>query len=111
MRVPVSKAEIEVMQELCAAGVNERMVTQKPVCLSRTTPDFTFHMPDRNYAVYIDSEQLHYRKHAMQRDAKIDERLDELGWKVLRCVYHIPLSKKRKAEIVREICEFIGRPL
>ena len=59
MKVPVSKAEIQIMQELSRLNKTERMLTQKPICLKMTVPDFSFHMENANYAIYIDAEQTH----------------------------------------------------
>ena len=100
MHPQVSKAEIEVMQELCAAGVNERMVTQKPICLKRTVPDFSFHMENANYTIYIDAEQTHSSHVQQAKDDDIDNTLERRGYKVLRCRYKAPLTKKRKAQFL-----------
>jgi len=99
----VSRAELQVFEALSKAGLTEGMVTQKPIILRMTVPDFMWSSTQK--AVYLDGDVAHQNR--TDEDLEIDEMLQMKDWQVLRCSYHAPLSRKRLAEITAEIKEFL----
>jgi len=106
MHPRVSKAEIEVFKALSAAGLTGGMVTQKPIVLKSTVPDFCW--LNKRKAVYLDGLQAHSGDKQQQRDEEICELLEAKGWEVLRIPYEPPLNGKELQKIIATIKEFIG---
>ena len=105
MHPRVSKAEIEVFKELSAKSLTKGMVTQKPIVLKSTVPDFCW--LNKRKAVYIDGKQAHSSDTQKERDEEINKLLEKKGWKVLRISYEPPITKKALRETVKRIKEFI----
>ncbi len=106
MHPKVSNAEIEVFKELSAEGLTNGMVTQQPIILKSTIPDFMW--LSKRKVVYLDGSQVHRKDRILQKDAEIDELLELQGWEVLRIPYEAPLTQKALAKIVDTIKEFLG---
>jgi very-short-patch-repair endonuclease len=106
MHPKVSKAELEVFKALSAAGLTSGMVTQKPIVLKSTIPDFCW--LGKRKAVYLDGLQVHLGDKQQKRDEEICEMLQEKGWEVLRIPYEPPLSEKTLQKIIATIKDFIG---
>jgi very-short-patch-repair endonuclease len=106
MHPKVSKAELEVFKALSAAGLTGGMVTQKPIVLKSTIPDFCW--LGKRKAVYLDGSQVHLGDKQQKRDEEICEMLQEKGWEVLRIPYEPPLSEKTLQKIIATIKDFIG---
>lgn len=104
MHPQVSNAEIELFKALSLAGLTDGMVTQRPIILKLTVPDFQWSL--KRKVVYLDGVQVHRKK--QEYDEEIQNMLEVRGWQVLRVSYEAPLSAKRKKEILDEIAEFIG---
>ena len=102
----VSKAEIEVFKALSAAGLTSGMVTQKPIVLKLTMPDFCW--LNKRKAVYLDGLQAHSGDKQQERDEEICELLEGKGWEVLRIQYEPPLNGKELQKIVAAIKDFVG---
>ncbi len=102
----VSNAEIEVFKALSVEGLTGGMVTQKPIVLKSTIPDFMW--VERRKVVYLDGIQVHTKDRQCDRDAEIDEMLELQGWEVLRVPYDPPLSQKDLEKIVVKVKEFLG---
>lgn len=105
MHPKVSKAEIEVFKALSAAGLTSGMVTQKPIVLKLTVPDFCW--LNKRKAVYLDGSHVHSDDKQQERDEEICELLEAKGWDVLRITYEPPLSKKELQKIVASIKNFV----
>ncbi|MGB9914139.1 MAG: DUF559 domain-containing protein [Candidatus Bathyarchaeales archaeon] len=106
MHSKVSNAEMELFKALSAAGLTKGMVTQKPIVLKATIPDFCW--LDKRKAVYLDGLQAHSSDKQQERDEEIRVLLEEKGWEVLRIPYEPPLSEKELQRIVALIKEFLG---
>ncbi|MGB9841168.1 MAG: DUF559 domain-containing protein [Candidatus Bathyarchaeales archaeon] len=106
MHPKVSNAEIDLFKALSAAGLTKGMVTQKPIVLKATIPDFCW--LDKRKAVYLDGVQAHSSDKQQERDEEIRTLLEEKGWEVLRIPYEPPLSEKELQKIVTAIREFLG---
>ena len=106
MHPKVSKAEIEVFKALSTAGLTGGMVTQKPIVLKLTIPDFCW--LNKRKAVYLDGLQVHSSDKQQERDEEICEMLEAKGWEVLRIPYEPPLSEKELQRIVTIIKDFVG---
>lgn len=106
MHPKVSKAEIEVFKALSAAGLTGGMVTQKPIVLKMTVPDFCW--LNKRKAVYLDGLQAHSGDKQQESDEEICELLEAKGWEVLRIPYEPPLSEKELQKIVATIRDFVG---
>ena len=107
MHPKVSKGEIEVFKALSAEGLTEGMVTQKPIILRTTIPDFCW--LNQRKVVYLDGLQAHLPDKVQQRDEEISEMLESQGWDVLRIPYDPPLGEKKLSEIVSTIRKFLGK--
>jgi very-short-patch-repair endonuclease len=105
MHPKVSKAEIEVFKALSAAGLTSGMVTQKPIVLKLTVPDFCW--LNKRKAVYLDGRQAHSSDRQQERDEEICRLLEAKGWKVLRIPYEPPLTEKELQKIVVSIKDFL----
>ncbi len=106
MHPKVSKAEIDVFKALSAAGLTNGMVTQKPIVLKSTIPDFCW--LNKRKAVYLDGLQAHLGDKQQERDAEISDLLEAKGWEVLRISYEPPLSGKQLHKIITTIKDFVG---
>ncbi|MCW4010547.1 MAG: DUF559 domain-containing protein [Candidatus Bathyarchaeota archaeon] len=106
MHPKVSNAEIEVFKALSAQGLTGGMVTQQPIILKSTIPDFCW--LNKRKIVYLDGVQVHRKDKAQQRDAEIDELLEMQGWEVLRIPYDPPLTEKALKEIMAAIKRFLN---
>jgi very-short-patch-repair endonuclease len=107
MHPKVSKAEIEVFKALSAAGLTGGMVTQKPIVLKLTVPDFCW--LNKRKAVYLDGRQAHLGDRQQERDEEICGLLEAKGWKVLRIPYEPPLAEKELQKIIASIKDFLDR--
>jgi very-short-patch-repair endonuclease len=105
MHPKVSKAEIEVFKALSAAGLTSGMVTQKPIVLKLTVPDFCW--LNKRKAVYLDGRQAHSGDRQQERDEEICGLLEAKGWKVLRIPYEPPLTETELQKIVASIKDFL----
>jgi very-short-patch-repair endonuclease len=106
MHPTVSKAEIEVFKALSVAGLTGGMVTQKPIVLKLTVPDFCW--LNKRKAVYLDGLQAHSGDKQRERDEEICDLLEAKGWEVLRISYEPPLNGKELQKIVASIKDFVG---
>ena len=106
MHPKVSRAELAVFAKLSYIGLTRGMVTQKPIILRSTIPDFCW--PEKRKAVYLDGIQVHASEKAEQRDSEIDELLELQGWQVLRIRYQPPLIGKALNGVVEQIKAFVG---
>ena len=106
MHPKVSKGEIEVFQALSAAGLTSGMVTQKPIILKATIPDFCW--VNKKKIVYLDGLQVHRKDKQLERDEEIVDLLELQGWDVLRIPYNPPLTEKALKEIIETIKRFVG---
>jgi very-short-patch-repair endonuclease len=106
MHPTVSNAEIELFKALSIEGLTCGMVTQKPIVLKATIPDFCW--PNKKKVVYLDGVQAHSSDKSQQRDEEIDELLEIQGWEVLRIPYDPPLTDKALLSIMVPIKKFLG---
>jgi very-short-patch-repair endonuclease len=106
MHPRVSQAEIAVFQALSMAGLTNGMVTQKPIILKSTIPDFCW--MEKKKIVYLDGVQVHSKDKAQKRDNEIDELLELQGWDVLRIPYQPPITEKGLQEIMATIKRFLN---
>ena len=102
----VSNAEIEVFKALSAAGLTSGMVTQKPIILKSTIPDFCW--LNKKKVVYLDGIQVHSSDKQLARDEEISDLLTAQGWEVLRIPYKPPLTEKNLAKIMATIKSFLN---
>jgi very-short-patch-repair endonuclease len=101
----VSKGEIDLFKALSAAGLTTGMVTQKPIVLKLTIPDFCW--INKRKIVYLDGNQVHLKDKTQKRDEEIDELLEMQGWEVLRIPYDPPLGEKDLQDITAQIKIFL----
>jgi very-short-patch-repair endonuclease len=106
MHPRVSNAEIEVFKALSNEGLTVGMVTQQPIILKSTVPDFCW--INKKKIVYLDGSQVHKKDKALQRDEEIDELLELQGWMVRRIRYDAPLSGAELRRVLAEIKDFLG---
>ena len=106
MHPRVSNAEMAVFQSLSIAGLTSGMVTQKPIILRTTVPDFCW--AEKRKIVYLDGIPVHSSDKQQQRDSEIDELLEAQGWDVLRIPYNPPLTEKNLEEIMAAIKRFLN---
>lgn len=102
----VSRAEEQVFQELSRQHLTGAMVTQKPIVLRQTIPDFFW--IEKRKCVYLDGAEIHRNKQEL--DEEIVDMLERKGFQVLRISYKPPMSHERLLQVVAEIREFIGEP-
>jgi len=105
MHPRVSNAELELFKALSAQGLTSGMLTQKPIILKSTIPDFCW--PEKRKVIYLDGAQVHRKEKARARDEEIDELLELQGWEVLRIPYDPPLTAKALKDIMATIKEFL----
>jgi very-short-patch-repair endonuclease len=106
MHPKVSQAEMAVFQALSMAGLTTGMVTQKPIILKSTIPDFCW--MNKRKIVYLDGTPVHSSDKQQKHDNEIDELLTAQGWDVLRIPYQPPLTEKGLQEIVATIKRFLN---
>ncbi len=106
MHPKVSQAELAVFQALSMAGLTGGMVTQKPIILRSTIPDFCW--VEKRKIVYLDGTPVHNKDKQIQRDSEIDELLELQGWDVLRIPYDPPITERGLAEILARIKRFLN---
>ena len=106
MHPKVSQAEMAVFQALSKAGLTSGMVTQKPIILKSTIPDFCW--TNKRKIVYLDGMPVHSSDKQQKRDNEIDELLEAQGWDVLRIPYQPPITEKGLAEIMATIKHFLN---
>ncbi|HKM60678.1 MAG TPA: DUF559 domain-containing protein [Candidatus Acidoferrales bacterium] len=106
MHPKVSQAEMALFNELSKAGLTSGMVTQKPIILKSTIPDFCW--INKRKIVYIDGVPVHSSDKQQQRDSEIDELLEAQGWEVLRIPYQPPITAKGLAEMMVTIKRFLN---
>ena len=102
----VSNAEIELFKALSLAGLTGGMVTQKPIVLKATIPDFCW--PEKRKIVYLDGLQAHSGDEQQERDEEIRELLEAQGWDVLRIPYEPPLTEANLREILATVKRFLN---
>ena len=106
MHPKVSKAEIEVFKSLSNAGLTTGMVTQQPIILKSTIPDFCW--MEKRKIIYLDGIPVHKKDKAIERDEEITDLLTAQGWDVLRIPYNPPLTDKGLQEIMTTIKRFLN---
>ncbi len=106
MHPKVSNGEMQLFRALSLAGMTTGMVTQKPIVLKATIPDFCW--PNRRKIIYLDGEPVHRDDKVQQKDKEIDELLETQGWEVLRIPYDPPLTDKALGEIMTKVRAFLG---
>jgi len=95
-----------VFHELSKAGLTSGMLTQKPIILKSTIPDFCW--MNKRKIVYLDGLPVHSSDKQQNRDREIDELLEAQGWAVLRIPYQPPITQKGLAEIIATIKRFLN---
>jgi very-short-patch-repair endonuclease len=106
MHPKVSNGEMQLFRALSLAKLTSGMVTQRPIVLKATIPDFCW--LNKRKIVYLDGVQVHRADKTRQRDSEIDEILEAQGWEVLRIPYEPPLTDKALEEIIVRIRKFLG---
>ena len=106
MHPKVSRAEIEVFKSLSMAGLTSGMVTQQPIILKSTIPDFCW--MEKRKIVYLDGRPVHRKDRQIEHDEEIDNLLTAQGWDVLRIPYQPPLADKGLQEIIQTIKRFLN---
>jgi very-short-patch-repair endonuclease len=106
MHPRVSQAEMAVFQTLSIVGLTSGMITQKPIILKSTVPDFCW--VEKRKIVYLDGNPVHRKDKQLARDSEIDELLELQGWDVLRIPYDPPLTQKGLQEIMSKIKQFLN---
>ena len=106
MHPKVSRAEIDIFKSLSMAGLTTGMVTQRPIILKSTIPDFCW--MDKRKIIYLDGIPVHKKDKAIERDEEITDLLIAQGWDVLRIPYNPPLTDKGLQEIMAAIKRFLN---
>jgi very-short-patch-repair endonuclease len=106
MHPKVSNAEIEVFKALSLAGLTGGMITQKPIILKTTIPDFCW--LNKRKIVYLDGAPVHSSDKQQERDEEVSDLLTAQGWDVLRIPYEPPLTESALQQIVAKIKEFLA---
>ena len=106
MHPKVSQAEYALFSELSKAGLTTGMVTQKPIILKSTIPDFCW--MNKKKIVYLDGNAVHIKDKQQKRDNEIDELLEAQGWDVLRIPYDPPITEKVLQEMMTTIKQFLN---
>ena len=106
MHPKVSRAEIEVFKALSTAGLTSGMITQQPIILKSTIPDFCW--MEKRKIVYLDGNPVHKKDKQLEKDEEIDNLLEAQGWDVLRIPYDPPLTEKCLQKIMAEIKQFLN---
>ncbi len=106
MHPTVSRAEIEVFKALSNTNLTGGMVTQQPIILKSTIPDFCW--MEKRKIVYLDGNPVHKKDKQLEKDEEIDVLLMVQGWDVLRIPYDPPLTGKGLQEIMAQIKQFLN---
>jgi very-short-patch-repair endonuclease len=106
MHPKVSRAEMEVFKSLSMAGLTSGMVTQQPIILKSTIPDFCW--MEKRKIVYLDGKPVHRKDKQIERDEEIDNLLTAQGWDVLRIPYDPPITQKGLEKIMVTIKQFLN---
>jgi very-short-patch-repair endonuclease len=106
MHPKVSKAEIDVFRVLSNTNLISGMITQQPIILKSTIPDFCW--LDKRKIVYLDGNPVHKKDRQLRKDEEIDELLELQGWDVLRIPYDPPLTEKGLQKVIAEIKRFLN---
>lgn len=106
MHPKVSNAEIAVFKALSIAGLTGGMVTQKPIILKSTIPDFCW--INKRKIVYLDGIPVHSSDKQLEKDEEIFDLLEAQGWDVLRIPYQPPLTEKGLQGIMATIKRFLN---
>ena len=88
------------------AGLTSGMVTQQPIILKSTIPDFCW--MEKRKIVYLDGKPVHRKDKQIERDEEIDNLLTAQGWDVLRIPYDPPLTQKGLEKIMVTIKQFLN---
>jgi very-short-patch-repair endonuclease len=83
------------------------MLTQKPIVLKATIPDFCW--PEKRKIVYLDGLQAHSGDEQQQRDEEIRTLLEAQGWDVLRIPYEPPLTDAGLQKVLTTIRRFLNQ--
>ena len=102
----VSTGELQLFRALSLAGLTGGIVTQKPIVLKATIPDFCW--PQKRKIVYLDGLQAHSSDAQQKHDKEVQELLEAKGWDVLRIPYEPPLTDARLQEILTTIKLFLN---
>ena len=106
MHPTVSNAEMAVFQTLSIRGLTNGMITQQPIILKSTIPDFCW--PSKKKIVYLDGRPVHKKDKQIEHDEEIDDLLIARGWEVLRIPYDPPLTEKGLQKIMATIKDFLN---
>ena len=106
MHPKVSRAEIEVFKSLSAAGLTGGMVTQQPIILKSTIPDFCW--MEKRKIIYLDGIPVHKSDKQLERDEEISNLLTSQGWAVLRIPYNPPLTERKLQDVMATIKRFLN---
>jgi len=106
MHPKVSKAEIDVFKALSSANLTGGMVTQQPIILKSTIPDFCW--MEKRKIVYLDGNPVHKKDKQLEKDEEITDLLTAQGWNVLRIPYDPPLTGKELEKIMIKIKQFLN---
>lgn len=106
MHPKVSNAEMQLFRALSSQGLTCGMVTQKPIVLKATIPDFCW--VNKRKIVYLDGIQVHQKDKTQQKDEEIGNMLEAQGWDVFRIPYNPPLTDNELEKIMVNIREFLG---
>ena len=97
---------MEVFKSLSMAGLTSGMVTQQPIILKSTIPDFCW--MEKRKIVYLDGKPVHRKDKQIERDEEIDNLLTAQGWDVLRIPYDPPVTQKGLEKIMVTIKQFLN---
>jgi len=106
MHPKVSQAEMALFQALSTAGLTAGMVTQKPIILKSTVPDFCWQ--NKRKIVYLDGIPVHSSDKQQKQDGEIDELLKAQGWEVLRIPYQPPITENGLQAMIKAIKRFLN---
>jgi very-short-patch-repair endonuclease len=106
MHPKVSRAEIEVFKALSMANLTSGMITQHPIILKSTIPDFCW--IEKRKIVYLDGNPVHKKDKQIEKDEEIDVLLEAQGWAVLRIPYDPPLTEKGLQKVMAQIKQFLN---
>ncbi|HLN45748.1 MAG: endonuclease domain-containing protein [Chloroflexota bacterium] len=107
MHPKVSKGELQVFRALSGAGLTGGMITQRPIVLKATVPDFCW--PEKRKIVYLDGLQVHSSDEQQEHDEEVRKLLEAQGWDVLRILYEPPLTDAKLEEVLETIRHFLSK--
>ena len=105
MHPKISVAEIEVFKALSAEGLTGGLVTQNPIILKSTVPDFCW-LKHKVVFFWTAGKYTHPTR-LERRDEEIDNLLELQGWDVLRIVYDPPLTAKALEVVMAQVKDFL----